>query len=292
MVGSRRSSRRGIHPARFEPGGAAHSPHDGGTGGAAAVPFLADRRQQEDVVVHARPEQDREHRRGYGGDDEAGSPALSSRCLNERMQDTPGRLRDAAERLLAERAAARISLRDITEAAGANVASVGYHFGSKDALLDEVVRHALTEGYEQQRARLSQLPDDAGLDEIVRAWVFPTFTAQADERDERSRRRSQVLRNALTGPSPAVAALLAEMAAPVQQQLLDRIARHVPYVSSDELWVRHTAVLAALGALGSGVFASMLDGVDPPVLADQLVAWIVGGLTAEPAGTTAVAGDS
>lgn len=199
------------------------------------------------------------------------------------MQDTPGRLREAAERLLAERGAARISLRDITEAAGANVASVGYHFGSKDALLDEVVRHALTTVYEQQRARLARLPEDAGLDDLVRAWVLPTFSAHAGEQDERQRRRSQILRNALSVPSPLVTALLAEMTAPVQRQLLDRIARHVPGVSRDELWLRHTAVLAALGALGSGIFATMLADADPDTLADQLVAWIVGGLTADPA---------
>lgn len=199
------------------------------------------------------------------------------------MRDTPGRLREAAEQLLAERGAARISLRDITEAAGANVASVGYHFGSKDALLDEVVRQALTTVYDQQRALLAQLPDDAGLEDLVRAWVLPTFSPHADERDDKRRRRSQILQNALNGPSPAVLALLAEMAAPVQQQLLDRIARHVPGVSQEELWLRHTAVLAALGALSSGFFATMLAGTDPDTLADQLVAWIVGGLTAGPA---------
>lgn len=202
------------------------------------------------------------------------------------MRDTPTRLREAAERLLAERGAARISLRDITEAAGANVASVGYHFGSKDALLDEVVRQALTTVYERQRAQLAELPDDAGLDELVRAWVLPTFGAPSDEQDEAQRRRSQILQNALHGQSPALTALLGELAMPVQRHLLDRIARHVPGVSQQELWFRHTATLAALGTLGSGVFATMLDGTDPETLTDQLVAWIVGGLTAFPARST------
>ncbi|MEU7824713.1 TetR/AcrR family transcriptional regulator [Catellatospora sp. NPDC049133] len=199
------------------------------------------------------------------------------------MRDTPSRLREAAERLLAERGAARISLRDITDAAGANVASVGYHFGSKDALLDEVVRSSLTEMYDQQRARLAQLPEDAGLEDLVRAWVLPTFATHA-EQDEKQRRRSRILQDALNQPSPAVTAQLAEMAAPVQRQLLDRISRHVPHVPQEELWLRHTAVLAALGALGSDAFAGMLAAVPPDRLADQLVAWIVGGLTAEPAG--------
>ncbi|MGI5238655.1 TetR family transcriptional regulator [Dactylosporangium sp. CA-139066] len=197
------------------------------------------------------------------------------------MRDTPGRLREAAERLLAERPASQISLRDITEAAGANVASVGYHFGSKDALLDEVVRLALTEVFEQQRDRLLQLPEDAALDDIVRAWVLPAFALPpADE----AQRGWKILQNALTTPSPAVAGFLAEMAAPIQEHLIDRIARHVPGVPLAELWFRHTAVLAALGALGRGPFVAMLAGADPDQVTDQLVAWIVGGLTASPAG--------
>ncbi|MDG6103937.1 TetR/AcrR family transcriptional regulator [Dactylosporangium aurantiacum] len=199
------------------------------------------------------------------------------------MRDTPGRLREAAERLLAERPANQISLRDITDTAGANVASVGYHFRSKDALLDEIVREALTTVYEQQRALLAKLPDDAGIEDVVRAWVLPTLTLRADDQDTVQRRRFRILQNTLNAPSPATSALLAEMAAPVQQQLLQRIARQVPHVSIEELWLRHTATLAALGALGSSLFSTMLDGIAPESLAEQLVAWIVGGLTAEPA---------
>jgi AcrR family transcriptional regulator len=198
------------------------------------------------------------------------------------MQDTPSRLREAAERLLAERPAARISLRDITEAAGANVASVGYHFGSKDALLDEVVRTALTEVYENQRARLAELPRDAELADVVRAWVLPTFSAGAGGVRERDRRRHQVLQYVLAVPSPATARLLEDMAGPVQEHLLDRISRFVPDVSAAELQLRHAAVIAALGALNSGSFAPMLAGIDPGAVADQLVTWIVGGLTAPP----------
>lgn len=199
------------------------------------------------------------------------------------MRDTPGRLREAAERLLAERPAGRISLRDITEAAGANVASVGYHFGSKDALLDEVVRRALTELFERQRAQLAQLPDDAGLDLIVRAWILPTFSDATASTDPVRDRQSQILKNALAAPSPAIAALLAETADPIQKLLLDRMARLLPHLSPAELSFRHTAVIAAVGALTGGVFRSMLAGLDPGVLTDQLVAWIVGGFVAEPA---------
>lgn len=56
---------------------------------------------------------------------------------------TEQRLLAAAERLFAEHGVDGVSLRAVMQAAGANVASVHYHFGSKDALLDAVVRSRL-----------------------------------------------------------------------------------------------------------------------------------------------------
>ncbi|MFT6364141.1 MAG: AcrR family transcriptional regulator, partial [Planctomycetota bacterium] len=46
---------------------------------------------------------------------------------------------DAAETLFADFGVAGTSLRQITTAAKANLASVSYHFGSKDGLLREVL---------------------------------------------------------------------------------------------------------------------------------------------------------
>ncbi|MFC3966157.1 TetR/AcrR family transcriptional regulator [Nocardia jiangsuensis] len=53
---------------------------------------------------------------------------------------TDRRLVAAAERLFAERGIDAVSLRAVMAAAGANVASVHYHFGSKDALVRAVIR--------------------------------------------------------------------------------------------------------------------------------------------------------
>jgi AcrR family transcriptional regulator len=45
----------------------------------------------------------------------------------------------AARRLLEERGFARVTTRDLVAASGTNLASIGYHFGSKDGLLTQVL---------------------------------------------------------------------------------------------------------------------------------------------------------
>jgi len=59
----------------------------------------------------------------------------------------------AAERLFAVHGFQKVSVRDITAEAGVNLASVNYHFRSKDALLLEIFRRRTTE-LNRTRARM------------------------------------------------------------------------------------------------------------------------------------------
>lgn len=59
----------------------------------------------------------------------------------------------AAERLFALQGFQNVSVRDITAEAGVNLASVNYHFGSKDGLLFEIFRRRTAE-LNRERARM------------------------------------------------------------------------------------------------------------------------------------------
>jgi AcrR family transcriptional regulator len=83
----------------------------------------------------------------------------------------------AAERLFALHGFQNVSVRDITTEAGANLASVNYHFGSKDALLFEIFRRG-AEALNRERAkRLHEAEDRHGgtppLREILEALLGP-----------------------------------------------------------------------------------------------------------------------
>jgi AcrR family transcriptional regulator len=84
---------------------------------------------------------------------------------------------DAALDLLAERGEDRVSLREITNAAEANVASVSYHFGSLKALCDAAVEQALARYLEAQRESVKTLQGGATLEELAAAFARPMISA-------------------------------------------------------------------------------------------------------------------
>lgn len=77
-----------------------------------------------------------------------------------------------------------VSLREIAKAAGANVGSLTYHFGSKAGLLREIYQRN-TEPMNNRRmellgeARRIQDPDER-LMAILRAYVLPAFSSSSD----------------------------------------------------------------------------------------------------------------
>jgi AcrR family transcriptional regulator len=96
---------------------------------------------------------------------------------------------NAAERLFALHGFQNVSVRDITAEAGVNLASVNYHFGSKDALLFEIFRRRTSE-LNRERARMLHEAADrhAGkppVREILEAYFAPPLR-WADPAGERS----------------------------------------------------------------------------------------------------------
>jgi AcrR family transcriptional regulator len=65
---------------------------------------------------------------------------------------------------------ARTTARDITTASGANLASIGYHFGSKEALLNEALVSVFTQWTEQIGEITLSAAEASPLQRLARAW--------------------------------------------------------------------------------------------------------------------------
>jgi AcrR family transcriptional regulator len=84
---------------------------------------------------------------------------------------------NAALDLLAERGEEGVTLRELTDAAGANVAAVSYHFGSLKSLFDAAIENALERYLDAQQAAVSAVPPEATLEEVAAAFARPMVNA-------------------------------------------------------------------------------------------------------------------
>jgi AcrR family transcriptional regulator len=90
---------------------------------------------------------------------------------------TRTRLMEAALDLLSERGDEGVSLRELTDAADANVAAVSYHFGSLQALLDAAIEDALERYLDAQQEAVSALGPEPTLEELAAAFARPMINA-------------------------------------------------------------------------------------------------------------------
>ena len=75
---------------------------------------------------------------------------------------------------------ARTTARDIAAASGANLASIGYHFGSKENLLNAAVARTCEDWTEAIGKAAFSTPDATPLERIARSWeaMIGSFEAQ------------------------------------------------------------------------------------------------------------------
>ena len=97
----------------------------------------------------------------------------------EAGQRTRDGLLAATVELLAQRGPEGVTLREITEKAGANVSAVSYHFGSLKALCDSAIEHALEQYLDAQINAVASLGADSSVEELAAAFARPMLRALA-----------------------------------------------------------------------------------------------------------------
>ncbi len=105
--------------------------------------------------------------------------------------NTKTQILNSAERLFAQKGFDAVSLRNIIETAGVNLAAVHYHFGSKQALLHAVVSRRFSPINKERLAMLAEARTNAGkhkpkLETVLEALFVPVFRAKASHKSEGS----------------------------------------------------------------------------------------------------------
>jgi AcrR family transcriptional regulator len=199
--------------------------------------------------------------------------ASATAATAEQDRSTSERIFREAERLFAERGFDRVSMRDLTLAAGVNLAAVNYHYGSKDGLLLAIFLRRATE-LNRERAHLLQQAMAASGDHptaraILSALITPATRWISDER----RTSLQFLIRARTEGTAEIRAILCNEVGHLRR-FVDALQRALPELSRKEVvWRLHftLAVLHHNSAADYERLRTLSDGVCTPDNREELL---------------------
>jgi len=153
----------------------------------------------------------------------------------EHRADTHDALLDVAERLFGEKGYAAVGIREIAEQAGANIAAIKYHFGSKSDLYLQTVRRAMARReavgvWDVLREKPADLQEGA----TVLARFIHLFLSHLLPTDGVDTCGNLLLREALE-PTEAIEAVVADYMRPHQSMLIGVLEIMLPDAGRREL---------------------------------------------------------
>ncbi len=197
-------------------------------------------------------------------------------------QVTRERILDTAERLFAEHGFEGTTIRAVTKEAGVNLAAVGYHFGSKAALLKAVAERVMRPVIVAQLGRLTDLEDredQPRLEELVEAFIAPYFDQLPRKSEARGRTVSRLVGRILGDPAEEIRKV-AVGGGEVRDRYLMAFGRALPTATREEVWWRMRSMLGVVVVHRIGLY----EEVGPPRMTDDddetVLAWTVSFLSA------------
>ena len=204
--------------------------------------------------------------------------------------ETRARILDAAEELFVELGLEATTLRQITGAAQVNLAAVNYHFGSKEALIQEVFRRRLSWLNEQRLQALDRIEAEAGGAPLKPSQILDAFFGvairMATDRRGGGHNFMRLLGRTYTEPSNFIRSFLADEYSEPIGRFKAALTKALPDVPSDEIFWRFHFMLGAMSYAISGADALRivaevpLDDADGEALSARLMSFLLGGLRA------------
>lgn len=171
------------------------------------------------------------------------------------QQDTPDRLLAAAEELFAEHGFAHTSVRQITDAARANVAAVNYHFGGKQRLYEAVFGRVLEHMRHRRLRAISQVMAEPNptLEQVIATFADSFMEPMIDA--SRGRRMMRLFAHELADAALSPGFFHREMAEPVMNAMTEALGRTCPGLG------RKQAIMCINSLVGQLLHLCQLPGI-------------------------------
>jgi AcrR family transcriptional regulator len=161
-----------------------------------------------------------------------------------RRGETRERILATAERLFAERGIEAVSVRSVLAEAGVNVALAHRHFGSRDGLVDEILRRAIGPLNERRVLLLEEVEargPRASVEDVLRAMFAPGIRWLFEQP-----RRARLVAQLQASTDPRLRALHRQHFEPLIERFAQALVRTVdPRLGARDFVCRFTFVLGA-----------------------------------------------
>lgn len=201
---------------------------------------------------------------------------------------------DTAERLFVQQGFNGTSMRQITSEADVNLAAVNYHFGSKESLVQAVLKRRLAVLNQERLRQLDELETCAQGNplkpsQIVDAF-FGTLLRLAASPDHAGKNFLPLLERTMIDPTDFIRTLVASEYASVMERYQAALFKALPDVPRTEIIWRFQFMLGATSyaIIGTEVLRTVIgwatedsdSAQDPDRLLQRLMSFLLGGLRA------------
>ena len=199
---------------------------------------------------------------------------------------TKERLLVVAGELFADRGFDSVSLRMITDRANVNLASVNYHFGSKEELIGAVVDD-IVRPVNERRLSLLSLIDYTTQDpirKIIHAFIDPVFDLSDSGNDDN--KYYKLISRCIASRDERVSSIIIKQFPEVLAQFVSALTKALPSIDSNSA---HLKIMFMAGALAHSLFhyenlllisEGRFDLNSTEVLKNELVSFLLTGMNA------------
>jgi len=209
-----------------------------------------------------------------------------------KRKNTKTRLLDVAEEMFAQKGYADTSMRALTGKAGANLAAVNYHFGSKEGLLQAVLERRLLplnlirrEGLEAVMHRANEAVQLPHVRDLLQAFIEPALTLRKSGRGARA--FIVIISRGISEPDPMVRATFINLVLPILRYFNECLAAALPHLSPRELFWRFHFCMGAMTHVLHGMdkhemFPPEMVPDDAGIVVEMLLHFLTAGMEVAP----------
>jgi AcrR family transcriptional regulator len=179
------------------------------------------------------------------------SPSITTRANG---QETKARLLRTTETLFASKGVAGVTMRGVAEKAQTNLASVHYHFGSKEAMVLEMIQSKIEPINSKRRKSLDEAKvkfADKPLPniEIFRALIHPVGE-EVEKQITNQNGIIEIISRSFTEPAEFLDKIQKRFFGELSQVFMTELKKSNPNANEEDLyWNYHLAVSSMLGTL-------------------------------------------